>query len=168
MNLLRVLLLLAASALSSEPDDREVFARYGAISDTGHLSAFPSEKLFVLGFRDDWLKIFTYQIEFGGIFDGRDNANSSALLTLSSGLRTQTRPFYIYYLPGVAFITGPDDYLSSFYQFSHDIGGGMKDSRGVSIDFTYRHFSNMGLHMPNPGRNFLALKMGIPFSILGL
>ncbi len=145
---------------------RDLLVRYGAISDTGHLSSFPAEKLFLLGYRTDW-KLLTYQVELGGIFDGRDGAKSSLVGTFSAGLETKTIPFYAFYLPGIALITGPDNYLSSFYQFSHDVGVGIKDGRGVSVDFTYRHFSNAGIHLPNPGRNYLVITLGIPASALG-
>ena len=145
---------------------RDLLVRYGAISDTGHLSSFPAEKLFLLAYRADW-KLLTYQYEVGGIFDGRDGAKSSLVGTFSAGFETKTMPFYAFYLPGLALITGPDNYLSSFYQFSHDAGIGVKDGRGVSVDFTYRHFSNAGIHLPNPGRNYLVLTLGFPASALG-
>jgi hypothetical protein len=147
---------------------REVFFfRYGVISDEGKLSAFPGPKLFAVGTRRDFtggplLSLLSWQLELGGIFDGRRGASSGAFATVSAGLETKSEPFFFYYLPGVALISSPDDYLSTVYQFSHDLGAGIRDSRGVTIDMSYRHFSNAGIALPNPGRNYLVLRLAVP------
>jgi hypothetical protein len=142
----------------------EYFLRYGVISGEGTLTAFPNTKLFLVGLRRDH-KIFTTQLEFGGFFDGRAGAKNAAIAILSAGLKTQTLPFSFYYLPGVALMSSTDAFLSTIFQFSHDLGISLKDARGVSLDFSYRHISNAGIALPNAGRNFLVLKLGLPSEI---
>ena len=158
-----IIALLCVSEVSFASPNREISLKYGVISDAGQIVAFPSTKLFILGARDD-LGLFTQQLELGFISDPNPGQTSSAFTIYSVGLETKTEPFFAYYLLGGGLFTGTDNKLSSFFNFSHDMGIGFKDKRGVAVDLSYRHMSNAGLVPPNYGRNFIVLRLSLPWS----
>ena len=51
-------------------------------------------------------------------------------------------------------------------EFGHDTGIGFKDKRGVAVDLSYRHFSNAGLWPPNYGRNFIVMRLTVPWNVV--
>ncbi|MBL7715776.1 MAG: acyloxyacyl hydrolase [Bdellovibrionales bacterium] len=139
--------------------------RYGVVSDEDKLSAWPGTKLFSVTRRSDY-KWQAWQVELGGIFENRAGMKGQGFISFAAGIETQTLPLRFFYLPGVALVSATDPKLSSFWQFSHDLGFFWRDHRGIAIGMQYRHFSNAGLHLPNGGKNFLQLSLSVPASEL--
>lgn len=167
IKLILSLIALCATVTGFAGPHREISFRYGVISDAGAIFAFAPTKIFILGVRDDLGSIFTQQLELGFISDpSTPGMTSPVFISHSIGLEAKTETFFGYYLMGPALITSTDSKLSSVLQFSHDIGGGFKDKRGVALDLSYRHFSNAGLWPPNYGRNFIILRLTLPWSVV--
>lgn len=166
-NPIRLVLLCVTAAAFTLPayagPNRELSFQYGVISDEGQMVAFPSTKFYSISTRDD-ISIFTTQYEIGGINDNNPGRNNTFFGFASVGLETKTEPFFATLLTGSGFITAPDAKLSSVFEFIHTASVGFKDKRGVAIDLGYRHISNAGLWPPNIGRNFVVLRLTIPWS----
>jgi len=158
-----LLLCVILSVSSSAAAARDFSLRYGVKSDDSTLDAFPSTKYLSLGIRDD-ISLFVYQYEVGTIIDTNPGRSTSAFGIASIGLETKTENIFGFYLLGAGLFSSPDSLLSSVFEFSHDLGIGFKDKRGVGVDLAYRHISNAGLVPPNPGRNFLIMRLSVPWN----
>ncbi|MCM0604568.1 MAG: acyloxyacyl hydrolase [Xanthomonadaceae bacterium] len=164
--ILWVLVLLCVSHIAQASPNRDFSFKYGVISDNGPIFAFAPTKFFAVAARDD-LWVFTQQLELGFISDpSTPGMASPAFVSHAIGFETKTETFFGYYLLGPALISGTDSKLSSILQFTHDLGAGFKDKRGIAVDISYRHFSNAGLWPPNNGRNFIVLRLSMPWSTL--
>lgn len=165
--ILLTLILLCVSPTTQAGPNREFSFKYGVISDSGPVFAFAPTKIFIVEARDDLGSILTQQLELGYISDPSTPGMASPIfISHAIGLEAKTETFFGYYLLGPALISATDNKLSSILQFSHDIGGGFKDKRGVALSLAYRHFSNAGLWPPNYGRNFIILRATIPWSVI--
>lgn len=109
-------------------------------------------------------KYFIWQVEGGGWVDTRGDMgrNSSLFFSPSVGLDLNFDLFYVQALIGPALITTTDSYLGGNFQFTEDLGFGIKDKRGLGIGIFYKHFSSGGIESPNVGRDFMSLKVSVP------
>jgi hypothetical protein len=125
--------------------------------------SFYSHKFFTVGYTDKLTDIFDYQIEGGGWKTSYEGERSSLYTSYQIGVKTDT-PFYARFFTGPALISTTDQRLSSAFQFKHDLGVGFKDKRNVGIGVNYSHVSNANLKLPNLGRDFLQLRVEVPFN----
>ena len=79
------------------------------------------------------------------------------------GMKVHPGVVYGQFFLGVAGISNPDAYLSSVFQFTHDIGVGIEDKEGRALGLNVKHISNAGLKSPNVGRNFFMVDIKFPF-----
>ena len=107
--------------------------------------------------------LFELQPEIGVWFDNRKGCTNSAFITYMAGIEPRAKGYYVRYLLGPAYITNTDNRLGSNFQFTHELGVGVKDSRGVRLGIVYRHFSNAGLIQPNEGKDFCGLNGEVKF-----
>lgn len=122
-----------------------------------------SHKYFTIGYTDSLTEVFDFQVEAGGWKTTYQGENSSLYTAYQFGIKTDT-PFYARFFTGPALISATDQRLSSALQFKHDIGIGFKDKRNVGIGVNYSHVSNANLKLPNLGRDFIQLRVEVPFN----
>lgn len=103
------------------------------------------------------------QYELGAWIDTASGRNPSGFGSYSVGVAPQFGVFYVHALWGAGLITTTDELLGGHFQFFHDLGFGLKDDRGVAVGIQYKHISSAGLAMPNYGRDFLLIRMSLPF-----
>lgn len=122
-----------------------------------------SHKYFTVGYTDKLTDILDYQAEIGGWKTTIQSERSSIYSSYQVGIATEGS-VYARVFTGVAAITQTDSRLSSPFQFKHDIGVGIKDKRNVGIGVNYSHVSNADLKLPNLGRDFVQLRVEVPFN----
>lgn len=61
---------------------------------------------------------------------------------------------------GPSYISAPDELLGGHWQFCPEFGAGLKTEK-AEIGLTWLHFSSAGLVMPNQGRDFLGIRIGV-------
>lgn len=125
--------------------------------------SFYSHKYFTVGYTDKLTETFDYQFEGGGWKTSYEGERSSLYTSYQIGIKTDT-PFYARFFTGPALISTTDQRLSSIFQFKHDLGVGFKDKRNVGIGINYSHVSNAGFKLPNLGRDFVQLRVELPFN----
>lgn len=108
------------------------------------------------------LGVFEQQVGMGHTLDDTDfnNSRGFSYAEILYGLEVKRDGHYVEYLVGPAFISKTDKRLGSHFQFSHELGIGLKDVRGVRIGVVIGHFSNAGIKKPNFGLNTVGLKVG--------
>lgn len=164
--LLVILALLLAKQAHCEEYNKQnhYFFRYG-VGVFESAAGSPTEThILSVGAQFPLTKYFMWQIEGGGWNDVRSDMGrqSSFFFSPSLGLDLDFHPFYVQALIGPALITTPDVYLGGNFQFTEELGFGIKDRRGVGIGLSYKHFSSAGIENPNVGRDFMTLKVFVP------
>lgn len=124
---------------------------------------FYSHKYFTVGYTDSLTETFDYQLEAGGWKTTYEGERSSLYTAYQIGVKTDT-PVYASFFTGPTFISVTDSRLSSIIQFKHDLSVGIKDKRNVGIGINYSHVSNANLKLPNLGRDFIQLRVEVPFN----
>ena len=111
--------------------------------------------------------LFDHAYGVGGWWDRSRLAGvkNSGFVYYALGLEPRFKNFYFSYFVGPSLISSTDSRLGSNFQFTHDLGIGLKDSRGVRVGLCYRHFSNAGLKEPNAGRDLIGASVTIPFKV---
>jgi len=125
-------------------------------------------KFFSASYKEPWVNdIIYYKGEIGFWADSKSNGltrNSSAFGSGSVGVEIRNETFYVSDYFGLAGITATDNYTSSPYEFQTDLGLGFKDSKTKAmIGAEFKHFSNAGIVGPNLGRDFITIKVQVPF-----
>lgn len=121
-------------------------------------------KLLSGGYQGYLIGIFDYQLEAGAFQDAGNSVGIVGFGGASVGISVKsTSGVYAKVFAGPSLITNTDDRLSSILEFNDDIELGIRDSRNVCLGLDFKHFSNAGLFPPNIGRDFLLLKVQIPF-----
>lgn len=125
---------------------------------------FGTAKLLSGGYQGPLAGIFDYQLEAGAFQDAYSSAGMIGFGGTSIGISVQSQTgVYAKVFAGPALLTNTDERLSSVFEFNDDLELGIRDSRGISIGLDVKHFSDAGLTSPNLGRDFLLLKVQIPF-----
>lgn len=103
-----------------------------------------------------------HQVEGGAWIDIHRNQgrSSSGFGNYSLGLKIARSGFWLESMHGIGFISHPDVYLGGRFQFFHDFGLGIQDGAGYKLGAIFKHVSSAGIHKPNIGRNFIAVRMG--------
>lgn len=120
-----------------------------------------SNKLSSFGYGNKLSSLFEYQLE-GGAFTSLTNSEvyfASAQL----GLVIKGRSLYSKMFTGPTYVSNTNEYLNTPIVLGNDLEFGIHDDRGVEFGVDYKHFSNGGVTSPNLGRDFLLLKVAIPF-----
>ena len=146
------------------------FAKKGSFSSYGvgvfdKNSSTADVKLFSIGYQDEWLWFLDQKYEGGLWADTRRDIgrSSSGYIAYSIGTEASRDWFYIHSFWGLALITHTDSKLSTPYQFMQDLGLGFEGDNKVRIGLNYKHISNAGIKEPNRGRDFLQIKIQIPY-----
>lgn len=124
-------------------------------------------KVFSLAYQDTLLgtDFLIKQYELGMWSDSRQDLGrlSSGFFNMSFGVRVNAPGTYAEGLWGIGVVTHTDAYLGGNFAFNHDLSTGFRSESGATLGINYKHISNAGLYNPNIGRDFLMIKMGIPF-----
>jgi len=163
MKLYKYLILLLFCSIS-QANDLQI--RYGIgifVPDTKN----PTEIILVsLAHQRPFLKdLLVNKIELGAFSDSRSDLGrrSSGYIADSIGLRIQPfQGFYVESLWGLSALSHTDSWLGSHFQFMQDLGIGFVDSNSSTIGLSYKHISSAGLFLPNKGRDFIVIQIGIP------
>jgi len=107
--------------------------------------------------------LFRHKLSLGAWFDPHPefNRSSAAFGAYSAGLRVEAGYLYIENYFGFGWISQVDSMLSTSFEFTEEIGAGIKDEKGRFIGIEYRHFSNAGIQLPNKGRDFILINTGV-------
>ncbi len=124
----------------------------------------PTEvKYLSLGEQHPWFGPFITQYEGGIWTDTAGNGRKGAgLFSMSTGIKVHN-PIYVQWLIGLALISRRDVYLGGNLQVNNELSAGVEDSDRNSIGISYKHLSSAGLFRPNVGRDFLLLRVSIPW-----
>jgi len=143
----------------------ESFIKYGIGVAGSAKDSIAESKTIALGYKEKLLGAFAYQLEGGFWTDSRKDLGrtGSAFASSSLGLNIEAGYFYTHAFCGPAVITDKDSMLGGHFQFNNDIGLGVKDKDGYSMGVNYKHISSAGIFTPNQGRDFLTIKLGVPF-----
>lgn len=121
-----------------------------------------SNKLGALGYSARLSRIFDYQLEGGGFTSL--TGDIAFYGTVQLGFTIKGDRWYSSIFTGPSYISATNEYLNTNIQISNDIELGFRDERGVKLALDYKHFSNAGVTSPNLGRDFLLLKVAVPFN----
>jgi len=146
------------------------FAKQGSFSSYGvgvfdKNSSTADVKLFSIGYQDKLIWFLDQKYEGGLWTDIRRDMgrSSSGYIAYSLGTEASKDWFYIHSFWGLALITHTDAYLGTPYQFMQDLGLGFEGDNEVRIGLNYKHISNAGIKEPNKSRDFLQIKIQIPY-----
>lgn len=159
-------LIFALFPLAINMCNADSFARIGVGVGNSGVGSISETKIISFGWHDKLFGPFFQQIEGGAWFDSRDDLGrkSSAFGGYSLGMHVQTvTGVYASYSVGPAVISHTDALLGGNFQFNNDFGFGISDESGYKIGLNYKHLSSAGIFKPNYGRDFLMLKLSIPW-----
>jgi hypothetical protein len=124
----------------------------------------PESQVVSVGYQSQVKHSLSQQLECGAWLDPvvRQGRSGSGFCGYSLGIRVILSHVYAESLHGIGYISHPDSLLGGNFQFFHDLGLGIKDVRGYAIGAVFKHQSSAGIHKPNKGRNFMAVKMSFP------
>lgn len=138
------------------------YFKYGIGFD--HEGFSPLTKSFSIGVVDNFASVIDQQWEVGVLTDSRYENYWTFDASYSLGITIDERPVYARSFWGVALINRPDEnYLTSLAQFKYDLEIGFSSRLGNKIGVCYQHLSNAGIWGNNWGRNYILLKMSIPY-----
>lgn len=161
---MRISLLLIICALTSN-SYADTFVKYGLGIFNSALDEPIEVKTLSVGRQMHINEYLIWQYEVGGWIDNRSDMgrDGSAFADLAIGLNVDAGPFYAQTLTGVAGLSNIDSYLGGHAQFNHDVAVGFKAKSGASLGLNYKHISSAGIFEPNYGRDFLTIRLGLPF-----
>lgn len=147
-------------------DQTQILGRFGVGVGVTGSNSHSEVKIGSIAYTAPLLYLFRSKAELGVWTDANSEdagRTGSYFGSYSIGMRIEPSILYAEYYLGLAGITKTDAYLSTHYQFSQDLGIGLKDNIGRFIGLNYKHLSNAGIKHPNKGRDFVALTVGIGF-----
>lgn len=157
-----LLLFIALSvAYCTDAQAYELGLKYG-LETTDQVTA-KEVKFVSLEYQNDIAFIFRHKLAAGAWFDQNTDLNqsSSNFVAYSMGIKVQPGPLYLENLFGISMISRTDALLSTNFEFTEELGVGLQDEYGRYIGFSFKHFSNAGIQLPNIGRNFVLISTGI-------
>lgn len=122
-------------------------------------------KLFSVGYEEPLFYLLDWKLEAGGFSDSKSNNDrrGSLFASIGPGVSVNGENFYSKVFWSAGGITGPDAMLGGPFEFFGDVELGLKDPRGNSIGFDYKHISSAGIYNINHGRDFLLIKVEIKY-----
>lgn len=141
----------------------ELGLNYGAGFGLPNATDDTEAKLLSLNISNSLGTLFRHKLSWGEWFDPHPEYDRSSAMfgSYSVGIRVEPGQFYFENYLGLAMISETDSMLSTNFEFTEEIGFGIKDSLGRFFGFEYRHFSNAGIQLPNKGRDFILANIGV-------
>lgn len=126
----------------------------------GVLDRVPFERQASIGYRLHFSETWFIKPELGGWLGGL--GEQSWFIGAPVGLEVwiPNSGAYASAAVGPSRISHPDRILGGFGQFDCEFGLGLKTER-ANLGLTWKHFSSAGLAMPNLGRDFIGLQVGV-------
>lgn len=165
MKIKNILKIIVVTSLFSIPVHADSFFKYGVGLFNSAKDSRAETKIFSVGYTKKFFESLMYQLEAGTWIDNRRDLsrNSSGFGTGSLGVDIQTGYIYTQALWGAGLITSPDSMLGGPFQFNTDLSIGVRDNNSYSIGLGYKHISSAGIELPNKGRDFMLVKLSVPF-----
>jgi hypothetical protein len=156
----KILVLLILLSTTSYAEDDGSYFKFGVGID----NSLGLTKMIAGGYQGNLIGFFDYQLETGAFLDNSQPQGLIGFGGASLGISAKTNSgFYAKVFTGPSLITQTDTRLSSILEFNDDIEFGLMDRRGVHIGANFKHMSNAGFWPPNIGRDFMLIKIQIPF-----
>jgi hypothetical protein len=160
------LLVITGTLLFSLPAKTDTIFRYG-LGIAGSAQDSSTETKFAsLSYQDEWFARFlVYQYEGGFWTDTRQDLgrNGSWFGSAQGGIKVSPGSFQVSWLVGPTLITNTDSMLGGAFQFNNELNLALQDGTGASIGLSLKNFSSAGIYKVNQGRDFLLLRMAIPW-----
>ncbi len=122
----------------------------------------PFERAASLGYAHTFSNGLFLRPEAGWFIDNSGHGVSSPWLAPLVGVRSQsTVGPTLHFAMGPGYLHNPDSVLGGHFQFSLEGGASLVD-RNFGIGVVGKHLSSAGIHMPNRGRDFIALQVHVP------
>ncbi len=133
-------------------DNSSFFARYNlAMSDR------PTDIFGLsLGYQSNFSSIVAKH-EFTLLRDHRTGGQPIGFFQSGLGVEPSYGPFYIGFIQSVGVMTVSDSINSGYFQFAQDAHIGFKGIEGTAIQIGYKHISNLGISLPNVGRDMVTI-----------
>lgn len=125
--------------------------------------AWGNVKFLEAGFQDYIVGPWVYTLSGGFWSDIRGGYATSPFVSATSGLKVEYGPLMATSGWGLGAIAFPDAALSTYWQFCNDSAAGIRSKEGHSVALFYKHMSNAGIKLPNQGRDFFGIRVGINF-----
>lgn len=150
-----ILTILSIISLNSKAD--EFIIKYGP----GYLHSNNAE-LTSLGYQNKLHNAIYQKIEGGAWVDNASGMSNSLYISYSLGLRVDSGKAFAEWFFGPTLISSPDNNLGGTFQFNHDLFFGLRDKQGYSVGLGIKHISSAGIEIPNLGRDFILIRIGVP------
>jgi hypothetical protein len=148
--ILTILLLITNIAVADD-----VFLRYNIHA----VAPYPDVSSLSLGYVNH-RKVFSFKYEAGIVLDRRI-PNKAGLFSAAVGIQPEWGPIGFYFYQGIGLLTSTDKYLSTNYQFIEQAGIYFRGKNGSHLGPGCWHMSNAGIKLPNLGKDFCGLMVGI-------
>ena len=149
---MKYFLLLFSLLFSLSAQANDLLLSFSPTMDGGY-----TPKLVQVGYEHDFSHPVALVAECGGMFEGENIGTCSIVPSIKvqtlSGLVARVGV-------GPGFVTATDSRLSSIFEF-HIQGFFGLEQDGWQVGILGDHFSNAGLVLPNLGRDFVGLGVGI-------
>jgi hypothetical protein len=147
------------------PAQADSFFKYGVGVFVPGQQGKAEVKEFSLGVQNPTWMNLTEQYEVGLWADrGTEHGRKSSFFGFYSlGPTVDAGSLYAQGLWGIGAISTTDSMLGGNFQFTQDLGLGLKDATRRAVGLNYKHVSSAGIYSPNKGRDFLTIKLQIPF-----
>jgi hypothetical protein len=150
--------LLASLLLMSSSASADVVASVGA--GKGILSDQPFERVGCVGYQYNFNSNFFVRPEVG-YFNANSVGTSSSWTGGLLGVQvTSTAGTNVHLASGPAYLQNPDNVLGGNFQFTNEAGIGLTD-KNVYLGLAWKHLSSAGIEIPNQGRDFIVLQLGL-------
>jgi hypothetical protein len=118
-----------------------------------------------IGRKFSWMsKPVWFLIDTGLFVDPRPERKTSLTTAFMVGTEVSNHAVFASWFTGPGVIYNWDKDVGGPFQFFHEGTVGFKDSfSGVKLGISFRHYSNWGIYNNNSGRDFLGLKVYLPF-----
>lgn len=160
-----IIVLTIASILiaSSISHAYELGLKYGVGFGVPNATDTTEAKLVSFDLSNELGSLFRHKLSAGAWIDPHPefNRSSATFSSYSIGLRVEPGYFYFEDYAGLALISETDSMLSTNFEFTEEVGMGVKDNEGRFFGLEYRHFSNAGIQDPNKGRDFVLINTGV-------
>lgn len=153
-----LVLLSLACGLNSE-----VYFKYGLGVNLPQQNSITEVKSFSIGHSQPISSNLKSNVELGLWSDNNSNRKSASYVSYVIGPSLDFRPLYIEPLWGVNVSSKTDSVLSTAFNFKHEFSIMLKDRDQSGLALTYTHLSNGGMKLPNRGRDFILMKIVLPF-----
>lgn len=157
-----ITLLLSLVSMLSYGIEREYYVKYG-IGITPEAKLNVGIKTAAFGLQTNISRNIIQQVEAGFYTDSRARGSTkgSPFAFYGLGIEAMTSTFFAQVVWSLGGILNPDAVLGGHFQFAHDFVLGIKGPTGGFIALDYKHISSAGIHQPNMGRDFIAVKTGV-------